>query len=58
MRSKVFLITAAINICVLAILFGIWWANGQEDTWLYVTSVFIVLSSFLYIAPTRKDGGR
>lgn len=56
MRSKVFKIVFIINIIALGILFGTWWVNGREDTWLYATSAIIVLSSFLYVSPRKKDG--
>jgi hypothetical protein len=55
MKSKEFKIVAAINVVVLAILFGTWWINGKDDTWMYVMSAFIALSSFAYI-PLAKKG--
>ena len=55
MKSKVFKIVLAINIIVLGILFAIWWVNGRDDTWFYVTSAIIVLSSFFYVPFSKKD---
>lgn len=55
MRTTMFIIIVVLNICVLSALFGIWWINGKEDTWLYLSSAAIVLTSFLYISPPKQD---
>ncbi len=49
-------ITLAVVIVTLVILAVTWWANGQDDTWLYVTSALIVFTSFFYMTPRKKDG--
>lgn len=58
MKSKAFKILVAINIIAFAILFATWWMNGRNDTWLYVTSAFIMLSSFFYLSTPKKDNDR
>lgn len=58
MKSSEFKIVLFIGVVTLAILFGTWWINGQDDTWLYVTSAMGILASFLYISPRKKDDGK
>jgi len=55
MKKSVFRIVLAINIVALAILGYVWWANGREDTWFYVTAAIIVLTSLLSAKPRKKD---
>jgi hypothetical protein len=55
MKSTAFKLVLATNIFALAFLFVTWWVNGRDDTWLYLVSAAIVLSSFLYITPPKKD---
>lgn len=55
MRAKVHLIGIVLTICVLVILSGIWWVNGGEDTWLYVTCGIIAATSFFYLRDPKKE---
>ncbi|MES2436794.1 MAG: hypothetical protein V4519_02180 [Patescibacteria group bacterium] len=48
-RSKVHAIAALLLIGALIFLGIIWWINGREDTWLYITCVVIMLPSFITI---------
>lgn len=54
MKFNAFKFVLVTSIIALAILFGVWWANGQDDTWFYFTCAVIVLSSFLYVKPPKK----
>ncbi len=56
--TKSYKILLVINICALGVLFAVWWTNGRDDTWLYITSAMIVLTSFLYIKPTMNDSSQ
>jgi hypothetical protein len=42
---------------VLVILFATWWANGRDDTWLYVMSAFFVATLFFpsIVGKNNKD---
>ena len=40
---------------VLVILFVTWWINGQDDTWLYVTSALAVSTLFFPFLFKGKD---
>lgn len=58
MKFPAFKLVLATNIIALAILFVTWYVNGKDDTWLYVLCAVIVLSSFFYISPRKKDGDK
>ena len=38
-----------------AILGIIWWANGMEDTWLYISNVLVVLTVCWAAYPKRLE---
>lgn len=48
-------IAALLLLGALVFLGYVWWVNGRDDTWMYVTSAMIVLSSFMYLSPFKKD---
>lgn len=52
-QSKIILAVIVVTLVILAVT---WWVNGQDDTWLYITSGLIVLTSYFYISPRKKDG--
>lgn len=54
MKFTPFKIVVAINIAVLAFLFAAWWANGKDDTWLYITCAIISLSGLISAIPRKK----
>lgn len=54
-QSKIVLTTSIISIIALIILFIVWWVNGRDNTWFYITAATIVLASFLYISPRKKE---
>lgn len=56
LQTKVTLLARTAIVITLGILAVTWWANGRNDTWLYVTSGIIAASSFFYIKPIGKDG--
>ena len=58
MKSTVFKLVLATNSIALALLFVVWWVNGRDDTWLYLTSALIVVTSLLYLKPPTKDKDR
>ncbi len=55
MDSKTKKTLLIIYIVTLLILVGVWAANGYSDTWLYVTSFLIVLSSWFTLDKKNKD---
>lgn len=56
MKNNVFKLVLVINILALGFLFFVWWINGKEQTWLFLSSAAIVLTSFLYIkSPKNTD---
>ncbi len=57
LNSKANLIATVIIVGAVIFLGVAWWVNGRDDTWLYVTSGIIALSSFLYI-PFSKKGDK
>ncbi|MBP9710720.1 MAG: hypothetical protein KBD50_00425 [Candidatus Pacebacteria bacterium] len=54
-RTKVKVVTAVILFAALIFLGATWWVNGQNDTWLYVSSALIVVTSFFYISSPKKN---
>ncbi len=55
MRSKVANIVLAINILASLLLLALWWMNGKDDTWFYLSCFAIILTSFFYIRDSWKD---
>jgi hypothetical protein len=59
MKSTAFKIVLVVNILASLFLWGTWWANGRDDTWLYVMCFFIMLTSLLSVqTPQKKDGDK
>ncbi len=53
-KSKLQTISIVLLIGAIIFLGVIWWINGRDDTWLYATSAFIVLSSIFSILSERN----
>jgi hypothetical protein len=46
-------------VVTIAILGIVWWVNGMEDTWLYLSNVLIVIAVFWAAYPKKqKDEGQ
>jgi hypothetical protein len=55
-RSKFRLVIKLLPVVTTAILGIIWWVNGMEDTWLYLSNVLIVFTVSWAAYPKSLEG--
>ncbi len=52
--SKMSKLVVAALVGASAIILGVWWANGAEDAWLFLSCTAILLVSFFILVPRKK----